>query len=180
MRIGTATATTAIAAALVLAVAGCTQPPAPEPTPTPAFSSEDEAFAAAEATYRAYVDALNQVDLSDPATFEAVYDLTTGDLNASDRKSFTAWHADGYVKSGEATVVSIAPQSAQLSPGSSVVVTACLDISAVDIRDAGGLSVVGADRPAVQALEVALVEAEEAPSQLRIISLNPAEGQETC
>ncbi len=55
-------------------------------TPAPLFSSEAEAFAAAEATYRAYVDALNQVDLSDPETFEAVYAWTTGDANATDRE----------------------------------------------------------------------------------------------
>ncbi len=50
------------------------------------FASEEEAFAAAEETYRAYVDALNQVDLSDPETFEAVYAWTTGDANADERK----------------------------------------------------------------------------------------------
>ncbi|HOQ22628.1 MAG TPA: hypothetical protein PLN62_09415, partial [Microbacterium sp.] len=61
------------AALLALAlVTGCAPEPAPTPTPT-GFASDDEAFAAAEATYRAYVDALNAVDLSDPATFEPVY-----------------------------------------------------------------------------------------------------------
>ena len=82
-------AAVSLALALVLGMAtGCQ--PEPEPSPTgPVFANEEEAFAAAEETYRAYVDALNQVDLSDPETFEAVYAWTTGDANASERKTLT-------------------------------------------------------------------------------------------
>ncbi|WP_425841575.1 hypothetical protein [Microbacterium sp. PA5] len=47
---------TAVAVALI----GCAPDPTPTPLPTATgFASEAEAFAAAEATYRAYVDALN-------------------------------------------------------------------------------------------------------------------------
>ena len=78
----------AAAAAIVLALAlGMTTACQPEPAPSPSgpvFANEEEAFAAAEETYRAYVDALNQVDLSDPETFEAVYAWTTGDFNADE------------------------------------------------------------------------------------------------
>jgi ABC-type oligopeptide transport system substrate-binding subunit len=58
-----AAATLALALALTTA---CAPDPAPTPSPT-GFASQEEAFAAAEATYRAYVDALNAVDLADPA-----------------------------------------------------------------------------------------------------------------
>jgi len=53
------TVTLGLAAAAVM-LCGCLAP-APEPTPTPTavFASEDEAFAAAEETYRAYIDAEN-------------------------------------------------------------------------------------------------------------------------
>ncbi len=82
------------AAALVLALAlGMTTACQPEPAPSPSapvFANEEEAFAAAEETYRAYVDALNQVDLSDPETFEAVYAWTTGEANASDARRRSA------------------------------------------------------------------------------------------
>ena len=88
------------AAALVLALAlGMTTACQPEPAPSPSgpvFANEEEAFAAAEETYRAYVDALNQVDLSDPETFEAVYAWTTGEANASERKTLSQMHADGW------------------------------------------------------------------------------------
>src|SRR5215207_2167659 len=93
-------------AALVVAVAvvsatatGCQPEPGPSPS-GPLFASEEEAFAAAEETYRAYVDALNQVDLSDPETFEPVYALTTGDANAEARRALTRMHADGWTVEG--------------------------------------------------------------------------------
>lgn len=79
------------AAAFALAVVlGMTTGCQPEPTPIALQSdlrNRGKAFAAAEG-YRAYVDVLNQVDLSDPATFEAVYAWTTGEANAGARKSF--------------------------------------------------------------------------------------------
>src|SRR6188768_3952981 len=92
---------------------GCFAPPDPEPTPL--FSSEEEAFAAAEATYRAYVDALNQVDLSDPETFEEVYAWTTGEANAGARKSFSQMHADGWIVGGESQVTKVEPIESDLS-----------------------------------------------------------------
>ena len=73
-------AAAAVLACVIMTTTGCFAQPDPEPTPL--FSSEEEAFAAAEETYRSYVDALNQVDLSDPETFEEVYAWTTGDANA--------------------------------------------------------------------------------------------------
>ena len=92
------------AALLALAlVTGCAPEPAPTPTPT-GFASDDEAFAAAEATYRAYVDALNAVDLSDPATFEPVYANLSGQALADEKKSLTTMSAEGWVVSGESKV----------------------------------------------------------------------------
>ncbi len=86
---------------MLAVLAACAPAPAPSPTTSPTFSSEAEAFAAAEATYRAYVDALNAVDLADPRTFEPVYAWTTGPANAEARRSFSQMHADGWVVSGE-------------------------------------------------------------------------------
>jgi len=138
--------------AATLALTGCGDP-APTPTPTPTgFASEAEAFAAAEETYRAYVDALNQVDLSDPTTFEEVYRWTTGDLNASDRESFSAWHANGYSLVGKSRIQTVAPLG--VSTLGQVTLAACYDVSRVDIRTKEGISVVAPDRTVVQALEV--------------------------
>lgn len=136
---------------VTLGLAGCTTP-SPEPTPTPTgFATEAEAFAAAEATYRAYVDALNQVDLSDPATFEPFYGLTNGDLNASDRETFSGYHAEGITKTGEVEVTQVS--GAEWSEPIATL-RVCYDVSNVEIVDAKGTSLVTDRRPDVQSLDV--------------------------
>lgn len=142
---------------VTLSVSGC-MTPTPESTPTPTgFASEAEAFAAAEATYRAYIDALNNVDLSDPATFEPFYGLTSGDLNASDRETFSGYHAEGFSKTGEVEVTQVAGAD-WLEPIATLQV--CYDVSKVEIVDAKGTSLVTDRRPDVQPLDV-MVDVEQ-------------------
>lgn len=144
------------AALLALAlVTGCAPEPAPTPTPT-GFASDDEAFAAAEATYRAYVDALNAVDLSDPATFEPVYSLLSGSALSSSKRTLSQLHAEGYLRSGDTDFRQAVLDSADLE-ARRITISLCLDVSQVDIVDSSGSSVVGADRLDVQPLDVTFV-----------------------
>ena len=65
----------------VVVLSGCAPGEEPTPPPTAAFASDEEAFAAAEETYRAYVDALNEArDGSDvdPLAFLVGDALTAG------------------------------------------------------------------------------------------------------
>lgn len=136
---------------VALGVSGCTTP-APDPTPTPTgFATEAEAFAAAEATYRAYIDALNNVDLSDPATFEPVYELTMGELNAIDRETFSQMHADGWAKGGQAVITHTQPVEWS-EPMATI--RACYDVSQVTLEATDGSSVVSPTRPDVQSLDI--------------------------
>lgn len=136
---------------VTLSASACTTP-APDPTPTPTgFATEAEAFAAAEATYRAYVDALNAVDLSDPSTFEPVYELTAGELNASERENYSQLHADGYTISGESTYFN--PELLAID-GNIATLAVCLNVTDVDVRDRSGTSVVPATRPDIQSVAV--------------------------
>ncbi|HIE60174.1 MAG TPA: hypothetical protein EYQ02_00325 [Microbacterium sp.] len=149
------------------ALAGC-GPTDPTPTPTPTgFASEAEAFAAAEATYRAYVDALNQVDLSDPSTFEEVYRWTTGDANAAERESLSGMHANGWTVSGESEVTGFNPTSWDAAAGA-IDAVACIDVTSVELVDASGQSVVPAERPPRYALELVLIESSATPTGLTI------------
>lgn len=146
-----ATMTVLVVTALLLS--GCVASPEVEPSATPPFASDAEAFAAAEETYRAYVDALNQVDLSDPATFEAVYAWTTGEANAAARESFSQMHADGWVVEGPSSFhgfhgVAYTPDIGEVTGN------LCLDVSNVAVWDKDGGSVVPADRPNQRAVEV--------------------------
>lgn len=159
-----------IAVALAVGLAACQ--PEPEPSPTgPVFASEEEAFAAAEETYRAYVDALNQVDLSDPETFEAVYAWTTGDANAGEKKSLTGMHADGWSVRGETRITSFEPVEYSTAEDPVVLAETCTDVSEVQVLDASGTSVVAPDRPTQQATRVQFTQAEGSPTQLQIASI---------
>jgi hypothetical protein len=124
-------------------LAACTpQPePAPKPTKTQLFSSDAEAFKAAEETYRAYTDALNKVDTSDPRTFEAVYSYETGDLKALDKKNLSTLRAEQLTVTGDTVIRGF--EGVSTSAGfKEVIGSVCLDVSQTDIRDKTGASVV--------------------------------------
>lgn len=168
-----------VAAVLAVAVllAGCAPDPVPSPTPAPPFASDAEAYAAAEATYRAYVDALNAVDLSDPRTFEPVYAWTTGDANASAKKTFSQMHADGWSVSGDSKVDLF---TAREFVGDAVKADACVDVSAVSVTDKLGNSVVEADRGDVQNLTLTFTPSAGSETQLLISSITGREGGPAC
>jgi hypothetical protein len=135
-----------IGVAVATLLSGCSNPPDPV-TSTPAFDTEQQAFAAAEQTYRNYVDALNQVDLSDPATFEEVYRWTTGDANAGARKTFSQMHADGWTVTGRNEFDGFTATEFSASDSASrVVARVCLDVTDVLVIDADGESRVPIDR----------------------------------
>ena len=154
------------------AISGCS--PQPEPEDPPQFASEEEAFAAAEETYRAYVDALNQVDLSDPETFEDVYAWTTAEANANERKTLSKMHADGWIVTGETAVEDFVGKSASLDP-IEVVGTVCSNVSDIEVTDSAGASVVPDTRPDVYTLEVVFAESNTTPTGLAITSSNAVE-----
>ncbi|WP_374314033.1 hypothetical protein [Microbacterium sp.] len=165
--------------ALALALTGCG--PGPDIDPTPTFSSEAEAFAAAEATYRAYVDALNEVDLSDPETFEGVYSWTTGEANAVDRQTLSEMHANGWVVDGPTSIALIElNEASRFGPAADIVISVCLDVSAVTLVDEGGDSVVAADRPDVQSMRIDLVPMSHSPTRMAISRIDGREGDPSC
>lgn len=145
----------AVLAVAVVALASCAPGPAPTPTPSAPFATEDEAFAAAEATYRAYVDALNQRRESresevDPQSF-LVGDALNGDLETERQL------ADANVTLiGPSVATSIAPRS--LSEGMQrAELAVCLDSSQVRVVDIAGTDVTPIDRPNKLALSIGLV-----------------------
>ncbi|MFT4212854.1 MAG: hypothetical protein QM626_13400 [Microbacterium sp.] len=175
LRVGTAAAGIVLAAALL---AGCVPDPDPTPSAT-GFADEDAAFAAAEATYRAYVDALNQVDLSDPATFEEVYRWTTGDALSQEKESLSTMHADGWIVSGASSVIAFRSVAVDLVTGDGNAL-ACVDVSAVTLVDANGASQVSADRPDIQTVTVAFEFSSTSPTLALLTSLEGAAEDVAC
>ncbi len=161
--------------ALLLAAAlttACSPEPAPTPTPT-GFASEEEAFEAAEATYRAYVDAANQVDLSEPATFEPVYATLSGEALDAAKTSFTQMHADEWVVDGQSVVKQIVPERLGQD---SVRLSICVDVGSVTLVDSTGASQVQ-DRPQEQAL-AAIVDNDD--GSWSISSFSGRDGDPEC
>lgn len=140
-------------AVATLALSGCSPSPAPTPTPTAAFASEEEAFAAAEETYRAYIDELNRVDVGEPETLDGLFTLTSGDFEAADRKTFSELRAAGYSLTGETTVAEFRGMSADIFTGE-VVAAVCVDVSRSDIVDQDGASMTPPNRPDLNPLRV--------------------------
>lgn len=168
----------ALAAAATIATA-CA--PEPEPAPAaPAFATEADAFAAAEETYRAYVDALNQVDLSDPQTFEPVFAWTTGDANKTDRKTFSQMHGSHWTVAGVSEATTVEPSLVNTKRPDQWNLAVCLDVSRVSVVDLDGLSVVSADRGDFQSLLVTLVPSGETPTGLSISRFEGRSGVPTC
>lgn len=170
-----AVATAVLAVATLVAVSGCSvsAEPSPSPTPTAAFSSEEEAFAAAEEVYRAYIDAFNGIDFRDPSTFEAALELTAGDYAATERKSLSEMHAEGYVRGGDVAIITFVPISAE---GTQIQAQTCNDVSQTTFTDADGDSLVPPDRPNRVALDL---EFEVADGTVLLVDAVPRE-DESC
>lgn len=164
--------TLAIAAVAVM-LAGCAPTPTPTPTPTAAFASEEEAFAAAEETYRAYTDAVNQVDFSDPSTFDGVYVHLSSSSAASTRKVFSEFHAAKVRTVGLTQYDSFAGIAVDLTSGT-ITAGVCVDVSQVDVVDESGISIVSPDRPTRQPMLIAFERTRDAGG-LTIASQNPAD-----
>ncbi|GAA3764242.1 hypothetical protein GCM10022240_15700 [Microbacterium kribbense] len=169
-----------IAACAVAVLTGCAPAAhAPTQTPTPTFTSEAQAFQAAEETYRAYVDALNHVDTRRPATFEDVYKWATGTAKASDKKVLTGYHSSGTRISGESVVTVVIPASTS-APFSSVELAACLDVSAIQLLDPSGKSVVNPERPEIQSISVTLDRSSSSRTGLLVSNIFAREGAPSC
>ncbi|MHC2997999.1 hypothetical protein OB08_01725 [Microbacterium sp. HJ5] len=169
-----------VAAALAGLLAGCAPTPEPTPTATSAFADEAEAFAAAEETYRAYVDALNRVDLSNPETFEDVYAWTTGEANAEAREMFSQMHADGWSVAGASEPTVVEPRLAGGAGMSSAEVAVCLDVSDVVLLDSAGDSMVSTDRPDVQKMLVTLESSSSTETGWIVSDFNGRDGEPQC
>lgn len=139
-----------VGAVLALALAtGCM--PEPEPTPSPTgFASEEEAFAAAEETYRAYVDAVNarRTDAHsgvDPKSF-----LTGGALDA-DLRSDERFASKGIRIEGATSIRSFEMGSVT---GDGIALTVCLDATQTRVLDEQNNDVTPPDRPETLPLDV--------------------------
>ena len=144
----------ALTIVVTLMLAGCvpsapSASPTPEPSTTPVFASEEEALAAAEEAYAVYVALADQIFKEGGADPERLSEVATGTFLEATVEGFRQSQIEGLQSTGgtvfrNATLQMYSPESAPLEV---VSIYVCEDISAVDVVDASGRSVVSPDRP---------------------------------
>lgn len=158
----------ALLALAASALSACTPMPEPTPTPTAAFASEEEAFAAAEETYRTYTDALSHVDIAEYASIEQVFGWLVADAAAASRETFSQLAAEELSVTGDTVLSNFEGIEVDLTSGQ-VDAMVCIDVSDVDVLNLDGQSIVAEDRPDLQPMHTTFVPAPT-PTGLAISS----------
>lgn len=129
--------------------------PAPEPTPTPtaAFASEEEAFAAAEETYRAYIEATNAERAGD--TSQTSLDYLTGQAHDQELAAQRDLESRGVRIEGTTQVASFDGVRSNQGPQSAdVEAHACLDITNARAIDEAGIDVTADGRSDIYGINI--------------------------
>jgi hypothetical protein len=138
----------AVAALVGAALTGCAGSPEPhESTTTP--MSDEEAFAAAEETYRAYVDAVNARRVDEHST-PPPQDFLIGEALEADLETSRQLEQQGLRILGETEVTVTNFRRI----GSGVELLACLDVSETRVINEAGEDVTPTDRAGSQAVTV--------------------------
>ncbi|WP_394769005.1 hypothetical protein [Lacisediminihabitans sp.] len=180
------------ALAVVAMLTGCVRsepihPPRSTSTPTPSaeplFASDAEALAAATAAYAAYLKVSDEILMQGgihPERIDAVTTKSWADIQAV---SFREEHQKGWVSSGGSRYDGMTLQTydSDATVGSvAVAVYVCVDVSAVDVRDRNGVSVVSSDRPDRAPMEVSFERRNEESQDLLVSEEAPWSGLGTC
>lgn len=150
----------ALAVAAVGALTGCVPgKPAVTPAPTstsgsPVFASDEEALAAAEEAYRAYTRISDQILNEGGVGPERILDVASGEFGEQESVGLAEFASNGWKSTGSSDVTNFVAQSVNLDGSPVVIAYVCVDVSAVNVVDSTGISVVSATRPDTQAFEV--------------------------
>jgi hypothetical protein len=155
------------AAAVVLVAAlsatACTPPPEPPRTPapssTPLFASDEEALAAAEAAYAAYLKVSDQITSEGGESPERIDKYVAPDLRDSARSSLAAFRHRNVHTAGSSTFDSTQLQRVEYRKNgvAEVAIYACLDIEQVRLISESGSDVTPADRDNRLPLELSFI-----------------------
>jgi hypothetical protein len=129
----------------------------PTPTATPIFASEEEALAAAEEAYAAYLEMSNLISSEGGVDPERIAPFASRDFYQSALEGFETLRGNQWRTIGasvlEGAVLQFADTTGQ-NQRDVVAAYVCVDVAGVDVVDANGASVVSPDRPDLQAFEV--------------------------
>jgi hypothetical protein len=174
------------AVAILVAISGCdpAEPrvtPAPTPSVTPVFASDEEALAAAEAAYAAYLavsDAILADGGKDP---ERIYSVATESVGDQEQEGFEIFASKGYRSVGATTFDSGQIESVDAFASVDVVrIYICADSSSVDVVDSNGASVISPGRQARVPFSLGFDRSESTASGLILSSKELWQGGGVC
>lgn len=148
---------------IVLMITGCRTPdpvvtPAPESTSTPLFASEEEALAAAEEAYAAYLAVSDQIQTEGGVGSERIYSLVAEGLREGLSSDFAVYRDSGWTAIGATTFDSVQLQQlVQEGTTASATTYLCLDVSNVQLIDSTGQDITPPARQNRVPLEIAFV-----------------------
>lgn len=135
----------------MLVLSGCDGSPDPAPTTTaPLFATEAEAFAAAEATYRAYVDAGN-ARRGDATSTPAPEEFLVGKALSDELEGARQIAASGRHLEGSVHVTKF---DGLATEAGRVHATACLDVRDTRVLDASGKDITPEGRAPIQGVNI--------------------------
>ena len=175
------------ALALLSTLVACATPaPPPEPSPTattaaPVFATDAEALAAATEAYAAYVSVSDLIFAEGGVRPERIDEVASGTLAASVRDESAYAVGAGLRSTGANTFDSISLQSVDEAASRGVVIIyLCSDVSATDVLDSNGVSVVKADRPPRTPFQVSFDWKDSTHRELVVGSQNVWTGGGVC
>jgi len=128
----------------------------PTPSATPIFASEEEALAAAEEAYAAYLSGWDLVASEGGVEPERLSEWAVGDFYQEELEGFETFRDNNWRAVGQSRLHSAKLQYLDVTGQDAFPLAAyvCVDVSALDVVDASGNSVVSPSRPDLQAFEV--------------------------
>jgi hypothetical protein len=176
----------AVAIAAALTLAACTPPSdgptrSRSPSATPLFSSDEEALAAAEEAYAAYLRVSDQILMDGGNNPERLLEVATEDVLDSERVGYDKARTSGTRSTGGSTFDHMTLQSMDaFDAASAVAVYVCDDVTAVDFLDASGNSIVSPDRPDRFPTTVEFSARTSNPPSLLVASIGEWTGDDFC
>lgn len=117
--------------------------PDPSPTESPIFASDEEALAAAEAAYGAYLNVSNEILNQGGLESERIYEFVSEEYRTTATSGFGYYEERGWSAAGTSTFDSASLQ-AYVDDGAGraeVSIYLCLDVSGLRILDSSGADV---------------------------------------
>jgi hypothetical protein len=178
------------ATAAALTLTGCVPTPAePAVTPSasasssaPVFASDEEALAAARSTYERFVSTIDTVIAENGANPERIDELAVPAVAEEERRGIQEFASNGYRMSGRALITNAVLQSRANDADAMRVVRiyVCMDVSAIEIVDRDGNSVVQSTRPDQTAFEVSFDFRDGNSTELVVASESVWNGGGVC